>query len=137
MWKVSKYGVFFWSVSSRIRTEYGKILRISPYSVQKWKNTDQEKLRIWTLFTQWNWGPETRFWLNITFVLLVDFMSDLIYNSFQQASGDNETLLHLCLLPVDLKVVWKLNLKNLSFHFTRILLMKGSYLCIMGRLTRS
>ena len=137
MWKVSKYGAFFWSVSSRIRTEYGKILRISPYSVQMRKNTDQEKLRIWTLFTQWNRGPETRFWLNITFVLLVDFMSDLIYSSFLQACGDNETLLHLCLLPVDLKVVWKLNLKNLSFHFTRILLMKGSYLCIMGRLTRS
>ena len=34
-WKVSKYGVF-----SR------------PYSVQMRKNTDQKKLRIWTLFTQ-------------------------------------------------------------------------------------
>ena len=37
---------FFWSVSSRI-------LRISPYSVRMWENTDQKKLRIWTLFTQW------------------------------------------------------------------------------------
>ena len=25
-WKVSKYGVFFWSVFSRIRTEYGEIV---------------------------------------------------------------------------------------------------------------
>ena len=39
---------FFWSVFSRIRTEYG----ISPYSVRMRKNTDQKELRIWTLFTQ-------------------------------------------------------------------------------------
>ena len=32
---------FFWSLFSRIRTEYGEILRM-----------DQKKLRIWTLFTQ-------------------------------------------------------------------------------------
>ena len=44
---------FFWSVFSRIRTEYGEILRISPYSVRMQENTDQKKLRIWTLFTQW------------------------------------------------------------------------------------
>ena len=37
---------FFWSVFSCIRTEYGDLLRIQ-------KNTDQKKLRIWTLFTQW------------------------------------------------------------------------------------
>ena len=37
---------WFWSEFSRIRTEYGEILCISPYPVRK-------KLRIWTLFTQW------------------------------------------------------------------------------------
>ena len=37
---------WFWSEFSRIRTEYGEILCISPYSVRK-------RLRIWTLFTQW------------------------------------------------------------------------------------
>ena len=37
---------FFWSVFSRIRTEYGEII------VQMQENTDQKKLRIWTLFTQ-------------------------------------------------------------------------------------
>ena len=37
---------FFWSVFSRIRTEYGEII------VQMRENTDQKKLRIWTLFTQ-------------------------------------------------------------------------------------
>ena len=79
-WKVSKYGVFFWSVFFRIPTEYGKIrktpgkkrpnkefllvpicripteygeiLCISPFSIQMWEKTDQQKLRIWTLFTQ-------------------------------------------------------------------------------------
>ena len=44
---------FFCSVFPRIRTEYGEILRISPYSVRIRKNTDQKKLRIWTYFTQW------------------------------------------------------------------------------------
>ena len=44
---------FFWSVFSLIRNEYGEILHISLYSVRMWENTDQEKLRIWTLFTQW------------------------------------------------------------------------------------
>ena len=36
VWYVSKYGVFS-----------------GPYSVRMRENTDQKKLRIWTLFTQW------------------------------------------------------------------------------------
>ena len=43
---------FFWSVFSRIRTEYGEIRSIFPYSVRIRENTDQKKLGIWTLFTQ-------------------------------------------------------------------------------------
>ena len=43
---------FFWSVFSRIWTEYGEIRSISSYSVQMRENTDQKKHRIWTLFTQ-------------------------------------------------------------------------------------
>ena len=43
---------FFWSVFSRIRTEYGGILRISPYFVRMWENTDQKNLRVCTLFKQ-------------------------------------------------------------------------------------
>ena len=43
---------FFWSVFSRIRTEYGEILGIFLYSVRMWENTDQQKLLIWTLFTE-------------------------------------------------------------------------------------
>ena len=34
---------FFWSVFSRIRSEYGEIRRISPYSVRMRENTDQKK----------------------------------------------------------------------------------------------
>ena len=44
---------FVWSVFSYIQTEYGELLRKSPYSVQIQENTDQKKLRIWRLFTQW------------------------------------------------------------------------------------
>ena len=44
---------FFWSVFSRIRTEYGEIRSISPCSVRMRENTEQKKHRIWTLFTQW------------------------------------------------------------------------------------
>ena len=44
--------VFFWSVFSCISTEYGEIRSISRYSVRIRENTDQEKLRIWTLLTQ-------------------------------------------------------------------------------------
>ena len=29
------------------------LVRISPYSVRMWENTDQKKLRIWTLFMPW------------------------------------------------------------------------------------
>ena len=36
----------------RIRTEYGEIWSISPYSIRMRKNTDQKKLRIWTRFMQ-------------------------------------------------------------------------------------
>ena len=34
------YSELFWSVFSRIWTEYGEIIRISPYSIQVQENTD-------------------------------------------------------------------------------------------------
>ena len=43
---------FFWSVFSCIRTGYGGLRSKSPYPVRIQENTDQKKLRIWTLFTQ-------------------------------------------------------------------------------------
>ena len=39
--KKSPYSGLFWSAFSRIRTEYGEILRISPYSVRMRENVDQ------------------------------------------------------------------------------------------------
>ena len=39
--KKCPYSELFWSAFSRIRTEYGEILRISPYSVRMQENTDQ------------------------------------------------------------------------------------------------
>ena len=50
--KVPKYGFFFWSVFSRIWTEYRDLFCDSPYPVQIRKNKDQKKLSIGTLFTQ-------------------------------------------------------------------------------------
>ena len=44
---------FFLVRTSRIGTEYGDLLRKSPFSVRMRENTDQKKLSIWTLFTQW------------------------------------------------------------------------------------
>ena len=35
------YSELFWSVYSRIRTEYGEIRSISSYSVRMWENKDQ------------------------------------------------------------------------------------------------
>ena len=39
--KKCPYSELFWSPFSRIRTEYGEILRISPYSVRMRENADQ------------------------------------------------------------------------------------------------
>ena len=40
---------FSWSVFSHIRTKYREIRSISQYLVRMRDNTDQKKLRIWTL----------------------------------------------------------------------------------------
>ena len=43
---------FFWSLFSRIWTEYGDLRSISLYSARMREYRDQKKLRIWALFTQ-------------------------------------------------------------------------------------
>ena len=54
-WKVSINGVTsgphfaVFGLNTEKYSEDGEILRISPYSVQMRENTDQKKLRIWTL----------------------------------------------------------------------------------------
>ena len=49
--KMYPYSEFFRSVFFRIRTEYGKILRISPYSLQMRENTDQNNSEYGHFFT--------------------------------------------------------------------------------------
>ena len=50
--KILQIWSFFWSVFSRVQTEYGDLWNKYPYSVQIRENKDQKKLRIWKLFTQ-------------------------------------------------------------------------------------
>ena len=45
--KKCPYAELFWSLFSRIRTEYGEIQRISPYSVQMRENVDQNNSEYW------------------------------------------------------------------------------------------
>ena len=56
---------FFWSVFSCIRTEYGDLLRRSPYLVLILEDADQKKLRIWAPFTQCTHSVPL-FWLPTT-----------------------------------------------------------------------
>ena len=44
---VKSVSEFFWSVFSRIRTEYGEILCISPYSTGILENTDHKNSEYW------------------------------------------------------------------------------------------
>ena len=69
---------FFWSVFSRIRTEYGDILCISPYSVRVRENTDQKKLHIWTLFTQCRTDMNVK--VLVLFIYVEAIMHLLLYN---------------------------------------------------------
>ena len=50
---------FFWSIFSCIRTVYGDLRSKSSYSVRIHENTDQKKLRNWTLFiSEWEYSSE-------------------------------------------------------------------------------
>ena len=69
---------FFWSVFSRIRTEYGDILCISPYSVRVRENTDQKNLHIWTLFTQCRTDMNVK--VLVFFIYVEAIMHLLLYN---------------------------------------------------------
>ena len=53
------YSVLFWSAFSLIRTEYGKILRISPYSVRMRGNVDQNNSEYGHFYTVKSFGPDT------------------------------------------------------------------------------
>ena len=46
------YSELFWSAFSRIQSEYGEILRISPYSVRMRENADQNNSEYGHFFTK-------------------------------------------------------------------------------------
>ena len=77
---------FLWSVFSRIWTEYEEIFCISPYSVRMRKNTEQGKLRIWTLFTQ---SVFTRFmfyiWKRENFQNFTEIAKSRLFACFHEA----------------------------------------------------
>ena len=56
MRKKCPYLSFFWSVFSRIQTEYGETRSISPYAVQMRKNTDQNNSK------QRHFSPSANYW---------------------------------------------------------------------------
>ena len=64
----------FWFEFSRIRTEYGDILRISTYSVRMRENKDQKKLRIWTHFTQCSFVLHSLFKLKVSLYFPVNIL---------------------------------------------------------------
>ena len=76
---------FFWSVFSRIRTEYREILRISPYSFRMRENTDQKKFRIWTHSTQCNIQIRTNYYVKYTWMqnLPGQYITVIIYCNIQ------------------------------------------------------
>ena len=75
---------FFWSVFSRIRTEYGEILHISLYSVQMRENTDQNNskyghfLRSASLMDQYFYtnpqGNMRLLYQNLSDTIITDFI---------------------------------------------------------------
>ena len=112
---------FFWSIFSCIRTGYGnlirKLLHKSQYSVQIQENTDQKKLRIWTLFTLLWWDMKSsiykslskniRFfqrwsWLSLSELKLVLCMTMVtaMKNMSKQKVKAEHFLLRLCLYQV-------------------------------------
>ena len=111
---------FFWSVFSRIRTVYREIRSICPYSVRMRENTDQKKLRIWTLFTEcsfWTFIHVSRYshnhwwysWLILEVALFFGWCTNFrsIHPEVFLLCGFIEiTLLHGC-SPVDLLHIFR------------------------------
>ena len=81
------YSELFLSVFSRIRNEYGEILRISSYSVRMLENTDQNKseyghfLRS-VCFSKISWLKVTLIWANIEYYLKFTSISHLLIGFF-------------------------------------------------------
>ena len=78
--KKCPYSELFWSVFSRIRTEYGEILRISPYSVRMRENTDQNNSECGH-FSRRSIGLSSQdYWFTIIFTFYVTAEKVVIYS---------------------------------------------------------
>ena len=88
---MSKHRVFFWSVFSRIRTEYRDFLRISPYLVRMRENTDQKKLHIWTLFTQCKHNSNILTLSNFSFIFVTDKIEESAALIPEKAMSETKT----------------------------------------------
>ena len=69
--KSVQIGSFFWSVFSRIRTEYGDLRTRSPYSVRMRENTDQKLSRYLDTFHA----------VSIIFITLQTFSLNYLYQT--------------------------------------------------------
>ena len=63
--KKSPYSELFWSAFSRIRIEYGEILRISPYSVRMQENVDQNNSEYGEFFWRYLINFFHKPWVNM------------------------------------------------------------------------
>ena len=98
--KKCPYSGFFWSVFSRIWTEYEEIIRISPHLVQMRENTDQKNSEYGHFFTQ----CITRFLRMLNVLPVYCIMSYYFENAFSNLVTVTHclTCFHLLLLVVSL-----------------------------------
>ena len=70
------------------KIESNQILRISPYSVRMPENTEQKKLRIWTLFTQWKTNVSCSFIHKVSFKKTCSERKEFFLEKLSLLQGD-------------------------------------------------
>ena len=121
--KMSKYGVFSWSVlkywnTGNIWTEYGNLRSKSPYSAKIWENTDQKKRRARKLF-----------YAVLLVIWLWNFQRVQHYNTMCQRFEDAG-------VPELLPKRYLENIKNLSsilYYYVLLILIKLALLIFVSR----
>ena len=120
---------FSWFLFSYIRTEYGDLRSKSPYSVRIQGNTDQKKLRIWTLFTQccpYNLSERGHYQVKAIIV----FLQNVLINLFQlYAVGEKKFQIKFCSNSVLQQQMETFSCCYLGI--TRIMLIWWYRICIM------
>ena len=91
---------FFWLAFSCIWTEYGDLLRKYPYSVRVEENGEMNKIRIWTLFTQWHLS------LIVTDYFIMDLVAYRPPVSYQLNVLENQLWKYLGLFSSVFPAIW-------------------------------